>query len=126
MGNSVCLDFLLVADTSPQVDLSGGYGWALLRMIGALLLVCVLAYLVLLWVRRYLMRARDRGGRIRIVDRCALSARHCLWLVEVSGRCLLLGSADGPSGSVTRLAELDPDTLRDGHGPPPAPPPGDP
>lgn len=81
-----------------------GYGWALLKMLGALLLVCVLAYLVLRFARRPAARG---AGAVRVVERCPLSARHSLWVVEVGGRCLLLGTSDAPGGPVCKLAELD-------------------
>ena len=84
----------------------GGYGWALLKMVGALLLVCLLAYLALRLARRHLAGGRV-GGAVHVVERCPLSARHSLWVVEVGGRCLLLGTSDAPGGPVCKLAELD-------------------
>ena len=83
-----------------------GYGWALLKMVGALLLVCLLAYLALRLARRHLVGGGG-GGAVRVVERCPLSGRHSLWVVEVGGRCLLLGTSDAPGGPVCKLAELD-------------------
>jgi flagellar biogenesis protein FliO len=83
-----------------------GYGWALLKMVGALLIVCLLAYLALRLARRHLAGGGGNGA-VRVIERCALSGRHSLWLVEVGGRCLLLGTSDAPGGPVCKLAELD-------------------
>jgi len=97
---------LLGASEGPGIA-PEGYGWALAKMLLALTAVCLLAYLVLRGARRW-MSARAQGERVRILERCPLSSRHSLWLVEVGGRFLLLGSSDTPGGAVTRLAELDP------------------
>jgi flagellar biogenesis protein FliO len=83
-----------------------GYLTALLQMVGALLLVCVLAYVVLRGLRRVAGR-RGPTGSVRVLERCPLSPRHSLWVVEIGERCLLLGSSDSPGGPLTRLAELD-------------------
>lgn len=88
-----------------------GYGWALLKMVGALLLVCLLAYLALRLARRHLAGGAGFGGAVRVVERCPLSSRHSLWVVEVGGRCLLLGTSDAPGSGVCKLAELDPGQL---------------
>jgi len=94
-----------------------GYGWALAKMLGALILVCVVAYLVLHLLRRQLQAARRLGpAALRIVERLPLSSRHSVYLVEVAGRYFLLGAGDGAAPS--RLAELEPETIRrvDGEG----------
>jgi flagellar biogenesis protein FliO len=83
-----------------------GYGWTLLKLLGALLFVCALAYVALRLVRRQLTGAQQ-GANLRVVERCPLSSRHSLWLVEAGGRFFLLGTNDAPGGGVTRLAELD-------------------
>ncbi len=83
-----------------------GYGWALAKMLGALLLVCLLAYGLLRAARRWSL-GRAPAGRVKVLERCPLSSRHSLWVVEVDGRSLLLASSDAPGGPVTKLAELD-------------------
>jgi flagellar biogenesis protein FliO len=91
----------------PESELAPpGYGWTLLKLLGALLLVCALAYLALRLVRRQLTGVQP-GANLRVVERCALSNRHSLWLVEAGGRFFLLGTSDAPGGGVTRLAELE-------------------
>jgi flagellar biosynthetic protein FliO len=67
-------------------------------------LVCVLAYAVL----RFLSRRGfgHASGPIRILARCALEPRRSLYLIEVAGRRLLVGTGDG---SMTTLADLGPE-----------------
>lgn len=98
-----------------------GYLWSLIRMLGALLLVCALAYLLFRGLRRLAGR-RSPGGAVRVIERCPLSTRHSLWVVEVGDRCFLLGGSDGPGGSVTRLAELDRASLGSARGAASGPP----
>jgi flagellar biogenesis protein FliO len=105
MGGALCA---LHLDVTPPVDLpSTGFGWALLKMVGALILVCALIYLTLRLARRHFAVGGGQGRLLRVIERCPLSARQCVWLVEVDGRLFLLGSSDGPGGSVTTLAELE-------------------
>ena len=84
------------------------YGWALLRMLVALVVVCGAVYLVLRFGLKRLTGARATAQRMRVVDRCSLSANRGLWIVEVGGRTLLLGEAEG---GISNLAELDPEQL---------------
>lgn len=77
--------------------LGGSLAWSLV----SLGLVCVVAYVVLRLLSRRL--GSPRGGPIRVLARCAVEPRRSLALVEVGGRCLLVGIGDGP---MTLLAEL--------------------
>lgn len=96
-------------DTEPgSLVAAGSYGWALLKVLLSLVLVCGAAYVLLRLARRFLPGASTRGGCIRVIDRCPLSARQQLWVVEVTGRYYLIGSTDS---SLTRLAELDPEDI---------------
>lgn len=73
--------------------ITGGYGAALLQAVLALLAVSILAWVVLRGLARGGML---RGsGRIRVLERTPLDARHALVLVEVDGETLLLGVGDG-------------------------------
>jgi flagellar biogenesis protein FliO len=96
-----------------KVDPTGlapsGYLWSLLQMLAALVVVCALAYLLLRGLRA-LAGPRPSGGAVRVVERCSLSSRHSLWVVEVGDRCFLLGCSE-PGGPITRVAELDRATL---------------
>ena len=71
----------------------------------ALAFVCALAVIVL----RLLGPRRALGGGMRIVSRLPLDARRSLYVVEVGGRCLLVGAGDGP---LTLLTELEPAKLQ--------------
>lgn len=66
-------------------------------------LVCVLAYVVLKWLNRRGI-GHGGGGPMRILGRCPLEPRRSLYVVEVAGRCFMVGVGDGP---MALLAELD-------------------
>ncbi len=107
---------LLAPDPAPgELMSAGGYGWSLLKILVALVLVCGAAYVLLRAVRRFLPGTTPRGC-MRVIDRCPLSGRQQLWLVEVTGRYFLVGATDT---TLTRLAEIDPDDI------PPEPEPGE-
>ena len=87
--------WVLLQTTSAPLSptLAGGYGAALLQAVLALLAVSVLAWVVLRGLSRGGML---RGtGRIRVLERTPLDARHALVLVQVDGETLLLGLGDG-------------------------------
>jgi len=86
-----------------------GYGWAVAKLLVALLVACGASFVLLHFLRRMLLRGRaGLSSTIKVIERCPLSPRQSLWLVEVAGRFFLLGSTDA---AVTRLAELDPGSL---------------
>lgn len=112
----VSLPIILASALLEQQQLAPtGYGVALLKMLVALILVCILAYLVLRLLRRQLTRSSAPDGFLRVVDRCTLSARQSLWVVEVAGRFFLIGATDG---SIAKLAELDGDLIEENRGSP--------
>jgi len=85
----------------------GGYGWALAKMLLALLAVCAIAFLALRFALRRLAGttgARSPAGTMEVVDRCPLEGQSALWLVRVGERYLLLGSG---GGTLAKVAELD-------------------
>jgi flagellar biogenesis protein FliO len=88
---------------------------SILRVLLALAGVSGLAWVVLsLLARRGLLgfaRGLGRGtGRLRVLERIALSPRRQLYLVQADSRVFLLGS--GEAGPPALIAELD------GEGPP--------
>jgi len=93
----------LAVGAEPELSPTG-FGTALLKMVAALVLVCVLAYLALRLARRHLIASRGKGSLLRVVERCPLSARQSLWVVEVGERFFLIGATEG---SIAKLAELD-------------------
>jgi flagellar biosynthetic protein FliO len=80
--------------------ITGGYGAALLRAVLALLAVSVLAWVVLRGLARGGMLRG--GGRIRVLERTPLDARHALVLVQVDGETLLLGVGDGSAPTLLK------------------------
>jgi flagellar biosynthetic protein FliO len=102
---------LALAAGEPASLAPPGYGWALVKLLVALFLVCALAYVALWLLRRRLRAARGAGAAsLRVVERLPLSSRQSLFLVELAGRYLVIGV--GESGTPSRIAELDPDTVR--------------
>lgn len=98
----------LLSEVSSPIGLTPiGYGWALIKMTGALMIVCLLAYIFLRWIRRYSMNEGSPKGYLQLLDRCPLSPRQNLWIIKAGDRIFLVGSHDGPGGSVAKLAELD-------------------
>jgi flagellar protein FliO/FliZ len=98
----MCLVLLLAAGSS-------GYGLLLLETLAALVVIALVA-----WVAVRLGRGRLGGGRgarrMRIAERLPLEPRRSLYLVEVDGESLLVGSSDGGVRLVKELerAEVDP------------------
>ena len=80
----------------------------------SLAVVCLVAVVVLRWLgRKGIGRSDDC---IRIVGRCFLEPRRCVYLIEAGDRCFLVGVGDGP---MSLLAEIDRAAV------PPAPAPGE-
>jgi flagellar biosynthetic protein FliO len=63
-----------------------------------------LACAVALVVVRRLARARGETAGMRVVGRLGLEPRRSIYLVEVGGRCFMVGVGDGP---MTLLGEVD-------------------
>ena len=82
-------------------DLPGLAGSLALSLL-SLGLVCFAAYLSIRWLAR---RGGGRSdGHIRVLGRCLLEPRRSVYLLEVAGRCFLVGVSDGP---MSLLAEID-------------------
>ncbi|MGA7742027.1 MAG: flagellar biosynthetic protein FliO [Polyangia bacterium] len=79
-----------------------GLGSSFALSLVSLALVCLLAYLSLRWFSR---RGAGRGeGPVRVLARCSLEPRRVVYLLQVAGRCFLVGVGDGP---MSLLAEID-------------------
>jgi len=83
-----------------------GYGLYLLQTLLALGAVCVLGYVVLRWGAKRLYGVGRPGQRMRLIERMPLDPRRSLYLIEVAGRQLLVGSTEQ---GVTLLTEVSPD-----------------
>ena len=84
-----------------------GLGWESL----ALSLVSLGAVCLLAWGALRLLAGRGVGkasGAVRVRARCPLEPRRSVYVIEVAGRCFLVGVGDGP---MALLAELDADKL---------------
>ena len=69
-----------------------------------LLIGLALASAALLVVLRASVRSPSLTAGMRVVGRLALEPRRSIYLVEVGGRCLVVGVGDGP---MALLSELD-------------------
>jgi flagellar protein FliO/FliZ len=93
------------AEVGPEQFQSGSsLLWMFVQTILALGFVCLLAYVVL---RVVLPRLNVRtGGKsmVNVIDRTPLDQRRSLYVVEVTGRWLLIASSEG---GVQLISELD-------------------
>jgi len=80
-----------------------GLGSSFALSLLSLAVVCLLAYGALRWFSR---RGVGRSeGSVRVLARCSLEPRRAVYLLQVAGRCFLVGVGDGP---MSLLAEIDP------------------
>ncbi|PID39085.1 MAG: hypothetical protein CSA65_07370 [Proteobacteria bacterium] len=108
--SSAVYEVLLLAQgakVAPEA-LPSGYGSALLRMLAALVVVCVLAYVLLRFGLRRLGGGLPRTSHVRVLERCPLGSGKALWVVRVGARCFLVGAAEQ---GLSLLAELTPEEL---------------
>ena len=78
--------------------------WMFVQTIMALGFVCLLAYVVLRIVLPRLNVATAGKGMVNVIDRTQLDQRRSLYVVEVTGRWLLIASSEG---GVQLISELD-------------------
>ena len=89
------------ADQATEVP---SYGGELVKTVIALIIVCVLAYVLLRWGLGWLYGKKPLPNHMKILGRLPIEGRRSLYLVRVQSRTLLLGVTDS---SVALLAELD-------------------
>ena len=88
----------------------GGVLWPVARALIALIGVCLLAWVTLLWLSRSgvpwsrWIASPAPGARLKLLERLALGPRQKLYLVQADERVFLLGSAE--SGGLALIAEL--------------------
>jgi len=86
------------------------YGDLLVTSLVVLGGVCVAAFLVVRLVGRLLATGRARGAHVLdVVARLPLEPRRSLYIVEVAGKALLVGTSEM---GLSLLSELDPDEVR--------------
>jgi flagellar protein FliO/FliZ len=81
------------------------YGDLLITSLVVLGAVCVAAFVVVRLVGRFFMTARSRGGQVMaVVAKLPLEPRRSLYVVEVAGKTLLVGTSEM---GLSLLSELD-------------------
>lgn len=106
-GIVMALQVLLAPASAPSVPEPVAYGGALLRMLAALVVVCVLAYVLLRYGLRRLVAPAGRSQHLRVLERCPLSTGKALWIVAVGRRTFLVGSAEQGLSLLAELQEGD-------------------
>ncbi len=96
-----------VEPAQPEVP---SYGAQLVQTLIALVVVCILAYVILRWGLARFMGPRTKHGPMEILARIALDGRQGLLVVRVANRVFLLGTG---GNAPSFLAELDPDHWSD-------------
>ena len=74
-----------------------------------LLIGLALASAALLVVLRVATRSPSLTAGMRVVGRLPLEPRRSIYLVEVGGRCLVVGVGDGPMALLSELPEVPAD-----------------
>ena len=85
--------------------MDGGGLLSVARTLIALIGVCALAWVTLLWLSRRGFGASRPDSRLRLLDRLALGPRRQLYLVQADSRVFLVGAGD--AGTPRLIAELD-------------------
>jgi len=92
-------------ELSPEQFQSGrSLLWMFVQTILALGFVCLLAYVVLRVVLPRLNVATAGRSMVNVIDRIQLDPRRSLYVVEVTGRWLLIAASEG---GVQLISELD-------------------
>ena len=105
-----------MAPDGPAQSVSGGYGEMLVGSLLVLALVCVAAWVIVRFGVRRLWGPRG-GGVLDVVARVPLEPRRSLYVVEVAGKTLLVGTSEM---GLSVLSELDGERVRADLAAPPA------
>jgi flagellar biogenesis protein FliO len=87
------------------MDADGGGLLTAARTLIALVGVCALAWVTLLYLSRRGFGGRVSGSRLHLLERLALGPRRQLYLVQADSRVFLLGAAE--SGAISVITELE-------------------
>jgi flagellar biogenesis protein FliO len=89
---------------------TASYGDLLITALIVLVAACVAMFVLVRIAGRWLATGRTRGaGLLDVIARVPLEARRSLYIVEVAGKALLLGTSEL---GVTVLSELDGERVR--------------
>jgi len=83
------------------------FTWAFLRMMAALVVVCIAAILVLrYWVPRLSLRGRGpKQSPFELLARFGLEHKRALYLMKIAGKNYVLGASEGGIHKITELTE---------------------
>lgn len=104
------LGILLQISTSPATEGSAvDFTWLFIKMMGALVVVCILAVVLLKYaIPRVGLFKRFAGGKyIEVMARHSLDQKKHLYLVKVGPRYALLGSSEHGVNLVMELKRED-------------------
>ncbi len=93
----------MIASPATEVATGSGYGELLIGSLVVLGLVCLAAWVVVRFGLRRLWTPRP-GGVLDVLARVPLEPRRSLYVVEVGGKTLLVGTSEM---GLTVLSELD-------------------
>lgn len=79
----------------------------LLQTLLALIAVCGLAYVIFRVILPRLQLVQNSGGIIRVVERVGLDAKRSLYVVEVAGKWMLVGSSENGVNLVSELDQIE-------------------
>lgn len=78
-----------------------GLGNSVAVSLVSLSLLCLVAWLVLRWLRRQGVGSAPAG--MRVLGRCQLEPRRSLYVIEIAGRCFVVGVGEGAPSLITEL-----------------------
>src|SRR5436190_23234375 len=94
---------------APAADVGSGYGEMLVGSLLVLGLICAAAWAIVRFGGRRLWAGARGGGVLDVVARVPLEPRRSLYVVEVAGKTLLVGTSEM---GLSVLSELDGSQLR--------------
>jgi len=105
---------LLITETQPDPTLispalpSPDFSWLFLKVIGAMILVCLAAFVVIKYLLprgQFLRRGRD--SQIEILERFTLEPKKNLYILKVAQKMILLGTTDVSMNTLLELPETE-------------------
>jgi flagellar biosynthetic protein FliO len=105
------LGILLQIQTAPATGESAvDFTWLFIKMIGALIVVCILAVVIMKYAvpRTGFFRKFSGGRYIEIVARQSIDQRKHLYIIKIGERYALVGSSDH---GVSLVMELKPEDV---------------
>jgi flagellar biosynthetic protein FliO len=91
-------------DPGQAAPAAGGYGELALTALLVLVVVCALLLVVARYAGRWIGGRRGEDGLIKVRARVSLEPRRALYVIEVGGRTMLVGSSEG---GIQMLAEVE-------------------